>query len=136
MDVLARFWMDLVGRLTGPLTMRLYLQPMMATFYGVRDGLRDAREGRPLYFWTLVSQPAERRHLMAEGWKSIGKVFVLAIALDLIYQFLVFRWVYPFETLDVALVLAVIPYALVRGLVNRVARHWLHPHLHPPARSA
>jgi hypothetical protein len=32
-DVLARFVSDLVGRLTGPLTMRLFLQPSVAGFF-------------------------------------------------------------------------------------------------------
>ena len=32
-DVLARMWTDLRARLTGPLTLRLYLQPAMATLY-------------------------------------------------------------------------------------------------------
>jgi hypothetical protein len=44
---LARMWTDLVGRLTGPLTLRLYLQPTMATLFALRDGLKDARTGRP-----------------------------------------------------------------------------------------
>jgi hypothetical protein len=29
-DTLTRFWNDLVGRLTGPMTFRLILQPVMA----------------------------------------------------------------------------------------------------------
>ena len=77
--VLARMWTDLIGRLTGPLTLRLYLQPAMATIYAVRDGLKDAREGRPAYLWSVFTHPDERRRLIAEGWKSIGKIFVLAV---------------------------------------------------------
>jgi hypothetical protein len=71
---LARMWTDLVGRLTGPLTLRLYLQPTMATLFALRDGLKDARTGRPPYLWTVFTDPGERRHLIAEGWKAIGKI--------------------------------------------------------------
>ena len=35
---------------------------------------------------------------------------------------MVFRWIYPFETLLVAFLLACVPYLLIRGPVNRIAR--------------
>ena len=121
-DTLGRMWEDLIGRLTGPLTMRLYLQPAMATIFAIRDGLRDARARRRPYFWSLINLPEQRPALIRDGWQSIGKVFIVAIVLDVIYQFKVFRWFYPFEAINVALILAVIPYALVRGLVNRLGQ--------------
>ena len=135
-DALARMWADLIGRLTGPLTLRIYLQPTMATLYAVRDGLKDAREGRSPYMWTVFTHPEDRRWLIAEGWKSIGKIFVLAVILDLVYQLIVFRWIYPFETLNVAIILAVVPYALLRGLVNRIARPWMRHDITPPPQSS
>ena len=46
-DTLARFWNDMVGRLTGPMTFRLILQPVMATLFATLDGIKDARVGRP-----------------------------------------------------------------------------------------
>lgn len=121
-DTLARIWTDLVGRLTGPLTLRLLLQPMMGTLFALRDGVKDARSGRPAYLWTIFSDAGERRRLLGEGWKAIRNVFVLAVILDVAYQWIVFRWVYPFEVLLVALGLAVLPYSLLRGPINRVAR--------------
>ncbi len=36
MDDLVRVWSGLIGRLTGPLTFRLVLQPSMAVFYAAR----------------------------------------------------------------------------------------------------
>jgi len=123
-DVLARIWNDLFGRLTGPLTLRLYLQPAMAMLFALRDGLKDARAGRPAYLWTVFSHAEERRRLLAEGWKAIGKVFILAIILDVVYQLIVFRRIYPVEVLDVAVILAVVPYALLRGAITRLARFW------------
>lgn len=125
-DVLTRMLADLMGRLTGPLTLRLYLQPTMAMLFALTDGLKDARNGRPVYMWTVFSDSEERRRLIEEGWKHIGKIFVLAVILDLIYQVIVFRWIYPFETLGVAVILAVAPYALLRGPINRIARFWIH----------
>jgi hypothetical protein len=131
-DVLTRIWTDLIGRLTGPLTLRLYLQPAMAMIFAVRDGVRDARAGRPPYLWRVFTHPEERRALIRDEWKAIGKVFILAIVLDLVYQFVVFRWVYPVETLDVAIILAVLPYSLLRGPINRLARFWIRHDVAPP----
>jgi hypothetical protein len=45
-----RMWGDLLGRLGGSMTFRLILQPMMAAFFAIHDGLRDAHEKSPLTF--------------------------------------------------------------------------------------
>jgi hypothetical protein len=121
-DTLARMWEHLVGRLSGPLTFRLLLQPTMATLFAIRDGLRDARTGRPPFLWTFVSSPADRGRLLRETVRAIGKLIVLAIVLDLVYQVMVFKRIYPVEAIDVVLLLAILPYFLLRGLVNRIAR--------------
>jgi hypothetical protein len=57
-----------------------------------------------------------------DGWHHVGKVFILAMILDVVYQWMVARFVYPGEAIFVAIVLAIIPYLLLRGLVNRLAR--------------
>jgi hypothetical protein len=123
-DLLTRVWTDLIGRIGGPLTFRLILQPAMAIFFAIRDVLQDARQGRPAYFWALFTEPAHRRDLLREGWKAVAKVFVIAFIIDVIYQFIVLRWVYPGEALLTAFILAFVPYLLVRGPVNRIARLW------------
>ena len=122
-DVVARFWTDLVGRLTGPLAFRFLLQPARAALFALRDGLNDARAGRPAYLWAIFSHPEDRRHLFREGWKSVGKVVILAIVLDLAYQLIVFRRIYPLEAIAVAVMLAVLPYCLLRGPFSRISRH-------------
>src|SRR5271163_5154506 len=120
--VFARVGEQLVARITGPMKFRLVLQPAMAIFFAVRGGLKDAREGKPAYFWGLFTDPAQRKAALKDGWKSVGKVFILAIVLDAIYQFIALRWFYPGEAVLVAIILAIIPYLLVRGPVNRIAR--------------
>jgi hypothetical protein len=121
-EMLTRFWDNLLGRVGGPMTFRLILQPIMAAFFAVRSGLKDAREGRPAYFWALFTDPGHRREMVRDGWKSVGRVFILAIVMDGIYQFIVSRWFYPGEALIVAIVLAICPYILIRGPVARIAR--------------
>ena len=43
------------------MSFRLPLQPAMATIFAIRDGLKDAREGKPYFFWALLTDPAHRR---------------------------------------------------------------------------
>ena len=63
----------------------------------------------------------ERKSMLKDGWKSIGKVFILAIVLDVVYQLIEHRWtVYPGEAVLVAIILAIVPYLLIRGPVNRI----------------
>ncbi len=48
----------------------------------------------------------------------------LALVLDLIYQVVQLKWIYPLEALVVAFTLAFLPYLLLRGPVNWLARWW------------
>jgi hypothetical protein len=111
-------------RFSGPMNFRLLLQPLVATILAVRAGLSDAREGRPAYFWTLLSDSSQRRDLLREGWKSIAKVFIMAVIIDLVYQYLVDGWVHILEALGIAALLAIVPYILFRGPVNRIAARY------------
>jgi hypothetical protein len=121
-DFLARVWTNIVNRVGGPMTFRIILQPLMATIFAVLAGLRDAREGQPPFLWTILTDSTQRGPLLREGWKAVARVFFLAIIMDVIYQLIVLRWIYPGETVIVAVVLALVPYLLIRGPVNRIAR--------------
>ena len=122
-ELIARIWHDLGGRVGGPLTFRLIIQPLVAIFLAVRAGLKDSREGNPPYFWSILNNQDHRRELLRNGWKDVARLFGFAVLMDLIYQLIVFRWFYPFETLIVAVVLALVPYLVLRGLVTRFAQH-------------
>ncbi len=120
-DMISRGWNDLAGRFGGPLTFRLIIQPTVAVFLAIRSGLRDARQGRPVFFWAAVLNPARRRDLLRQGWKDVGTLFLVAVVLDVIYQIIVFHSVYAGQLLIVATTLALVPYLVVRGLTNRIA---------------
>jgi hypothetical protein len=121
-DLLARIFENLIDRVSGPMKFRLILQPLMAIIFAIRAGLKDAKEGRPPYFWAIFTDPVNRRDMLRDGWKSVGRIFILAIVIDAIYQFIVFRWFYPGEAILVGAILAFIPYLLIRGPVNRIVR--------------
>jgi hypothetical protein len=126
-DLLARFWTDLIGRTDGPMTFRLILQPTMSIMLAIRDGVKDAREGRPAYFWTIFNEPEQRRALLREGWRVVVRVVAFSTITDAVCQIWLFRTIRPLELVVVALLLALVPYLLWRGPVNRLAKHWIHP---------
>jgi hypothetical protein len=109
-DLIARVWENLIGRVSGPMKFRLVLQPLMAIIFATRAAIKDAREGNPPYFWAVFTNASERRKLLQSGWKDVGKVFVIAMLIDAVYQFIVIKWVYPGELLIVAIILAIVPY--------------------------
>jgi len=121
-DVWARVGSQLIARVSGPMKFRMVLQPCMAAFFAIRSGLADARAGKPPYFWGLLTHPGERAEMIKDGWKSISRVFFLAIVLDIIYQLIVLHTVYPGEMIIVAIILAIVPYLILRGLTTRLAR--------------
>jgi hypothetical protein len=113
---------QLAARVTGPMKFRLVLQPAMAAFFAIRAGLADAKAGRAPYFWGMIANPTERAGMLKDGWKDVGKVFILAVVLDVVYQIIVLRFVYVGEAIIVAFVLAFVPFLILRGLVTRLAR--------------
>ena len=113
---------QLLERVSGPMRFRLVLQPCMAAFFAIRAGLADAKAGKPPYFWSIIYDPQQRKELIKDGWKSVGRVIMLAIVLDVIYQIIEIHFVYPGEAIIVAFILAVLPYLILRGLVTRIAR--------------
>ena len=121
-DVVARIWTDLIGRINGPMSFRIILQPVMAILLAFRDGLADARAGRPPYLWTIFHNERDRRQLLVSGWRAMGRVITLAIVMDAIYQWQVFGRFYPVELVNVVLLLAVVPYVLWRGVVTLLVR--------------
>ena len=101
---------------------RLLIQPAVAILFAIRTGMRDARNGQPPFLWAVFSNPDQRRELLRQGWKDVGTVFIVALILDSIYQVIVHSGIYTLELLITATILAIVPYALFRGLVTRLAR--------------
>jgi hypothetical protein len=119
-DMWARFVSNLTDRVTGSMQFRLFLQPVMAATFATISGIRDARAHKPPYLWALATDPARRMEMLKDGWKSIRRVFILALVIDVVYQIIELHFVYPGEAIVVALVLAIVPYLILRGLVNRL----------------
>lgn len=125
-DIFQRLWENLTARVTGPMNFRLLVQPLVATGIAVWSGIKDARDGRPPFLSTIIRDPVQRPALLRHAWKDVGKVFSIAVILDVIYQLIQHRGVYFLELLIVAPTLALIPYVLFRGPVNRIAKEFVH----------
>jgi hypothetical protein len=124
MPVFERIWQNILARPGGPMTFRFILQPVMATIAALRDGRADARSGRAPYLWTILTDPARRGGRLYEGLIATARVLLLGLVMDLIYQFTVFDTFHPAEAVIIAILLAFVPYLVVRGLVARIARRW------------
>ena len=121
-EAIGRGWANFLARPSGPLNIRFLIQPTVAAAMAVRAGILDARLARPAFLWTALTDPGQRWRSVRSGWKDVRNVFVIAAVLDAIYQFIVQQFIYPLELLFTSTLLAVVPYCVLRGPVNRVAR--------------
>lgn len=126
-EVLGRIWENILDRPGGPMTFRFFLQPAMAAAAGLVDGVRDARAGRAGFLRTVLTNPEKRADRLHEALISTARIVLLGLAMDTIYQALVFDTFHPAEAALVALLLAFVPYALLRGPFARVAGWWFGP---------
>lgn len=125
-EILSRGLDQLFGRTDGPLTFRLVIMPTVVTIIAIRagfkDGLEDARKGQPAFLWKIFTNPSQRQQLIQSGWKDVGRIVIIALVLDTLYQLIVFRAFYIVQALIVALVCAIVPYILFRGPTTHFAR--------------
>ena len=124
-DMIQRGWDNFLARPSGSFSFRFIVQPAMAALLALRAGIQDAKDGRQGYLWALLSKPDRRFQLLHEAWRGARTPFLVAIALDSIYQIIEVRFIYPLELLFTATLLALVPYALLRGPFNRLARLFL-----------
>jgi tryptophan-rich sensory protein len=121
---LQRLWYQELARPTGPMKFRFILQPLMAAIFAIRDGRKDARTGRYPYFWALFNRPLNRVERLEEGLNATARIILLGLVMDVIYQVIVLQRFYPAEAVIIAVLLAFVPYVLIRGPVARIARRW------------
>ena len=123
----SRIWENLIARPSEKMRFRFLLQPVMSGVAAFRDGMQDARIGRAPYVWSLLTHPADRIERLEEGLVSTARVILLGLIMDIIYQWLVLDTFFPGEAVIVALVLAFLPYLILRGPFGRLARIWVKP---------
>ena len=125
-ESLDRLWKDILARPGGPMTFRFILQRAMAAIAAFRDGVEDARIGRAPYISSMLRGVKQRGARLWESVVATAKSPFLGVVIDSIYQGLVFWSMYPAQAAVMAkLLLALVPYLLLRGSFERVARDWV-----------
>jgi hypothetical protein len=123
-EVHQRLWQDIFDRPGGPMSFRFILQPVMAAIAAFHDGIKDARLDRSPYLTRLLSGSSDRTELLNEAVISTGRILLLGLIMDGIYQFVVLKTFYPGEMVVITLALAFVPYLLLRGMFARLATWW------------
>jgi hypothetical protein len=117
-----RFVDDMVARLHGPWEAKIHRSTYDRYCLGARDGMKDARGGNPPFLWGLVFNAADRPRLMCSALGSVRDLVAVAILLDVVSQFLIFRMVHPGAAVLLGPVLIALPYSSSRALTNRITR--------------
>jgi hypothetical protein len=123
-EVFERIWKDIVERPSGPMSFRFILQPCTAAIAALHDGVKDARLGRNPYLWKLLSDAHAVPGRLREGLIATARIILLGLGMDALYQAFVLKTFYPGEMVLVAILLAFIPYVLLRGPFARLAGWW------------
>jgi hypothetical protein len=113
---------DIPKRLAGPGRFRFILQPLVAIILGIRNGLADARAGRPPYLYGVLFHGDLRKELVQTGFTTVANLLLMGILMDSVCQWLILGTSYPGAALVVGPVLIVGPYGVARALSNRFAR--------------
>lgn len=117
-----RIFDELVARvLFGPFNFRFIVQPVMALALGVRDGLVDAKAGSAPFLYGLVFRRQDLKPSLKSALRRLQIPIVIATILDAMVQYIMFGYVRPLTALTVGVLLMGLPYAMARGISNRIA---------------
>src|SRR5262249_11634577 len=123
-DASQRLWRGIAGRPGGPVAFPVVLQPGLAALAAPPPRAVGAPPGRLPYQWSLLTERPERTGRLREGLSATARIILLGIGMDLIYQLTVLKSFYPGEAAIIAILLAFVPYLLLRGPFARLARWW------------
>lgn len=124
-----QFWNDVVSRFVGAGRFRFLFQPTMAILLGLISGKKDAKSGRPLFFWNIVYREAGWKETVKDGFDTISIMLIFGILADIIFQYILFGIVHIAPALLLGPILITLPYAMARGTSNRIFRN---SHKRPP----
>jgi hypothetical protein len=122
-EVLGRVWRNIAARPGGPMTFRFVLQPVMAGVAALSDGVADARLGRTPYLSAILFGAEPRGSRLWEGIVTTARILILGVVMDVIYQLAFLGEFFPAEAAIIAILLAFVPYVLLRDPIGRGARH-------------
>jgi hypothetical protein len=112
--------------MTGPGKWRFAIQPLFSIALGVRDGVTDAKLGKPPYLTCVLLESEGKGDALKSGLKSIAMPLTFGIVLDMILQWVMFQTLFLLPAVMAGTILVALPYAIARALSNRIARPWYY----------
>jgi hypothetical protein len=73
----------------------------------------------------MITHPEKAGGRLHEGLIATARIILLGLVMDVIYQRTVFDTFHPGEAAVIAILLAFVPYVLLRGPITRIAAWWL-----------
>jgi NhaP-type Na+/H+ or K+/H+ antiporter len=116
------FSQGLARRLAGPFPARFVLQPLVAIILGIRDGITDAKLGRPPFVMALLfarDGAIPRSELLKTSLRRILTPLAIGIFIDMIVQWYLFDRIILWGAILVGALLVALPYTIARALTNR-----------------
>ena len=114
----------LEARLTGPGKGRFVVQPLISIALGIRDGIVDARLGKPPFFIQVLFKSEGKLDVLKSGLKQVAIPLTVGVVLDAVLQWVIFQTMFVLPALMAGTILVGFPYSIARGLSNRIARRW------------
>ncbi len=116
----SKFLDDLAARITGPMSFRFFVQPMVAIMLGIRDGKLDSKAGTPPFLYNVIFKKENYRSQLRNALHALLKPVIVGIVLDALAQYLIFKHIRPLPALLVGTFIMGVPYSLSRGISNRI----------------
>jgi hypothetical protein len=110
----------LLARVAGPLSIRFVFQPLIGLLLGVRDGMVDAKAGKPPFILDLIANNENREEKLSSLLTSLSKTVLIAVMLDVIAQYLIFDQVRITSAVMIAIIILIVPYSIARAVTNRI----------------
>ncbi len=121
-DLAQRVVEGVVERLTGPMSLRFFVQPAVALILGWRDGRLDAKAGSRPFVFALISKPQHRKAALRSALATLITPIAVGTIMDAIAQYLIFERILLSVALLVGTFVMGVPYALSRGVTTRITR--------------
>ena len=114
--------MDQVAdRMSGPMSFRFIVQPLIAIFlFGLKDGWLDAKAGASPFIMDLLTNSEGRKRSLKTAFRRLLVPIIIGAILDGIAQYLIYGHIRPGVAVLVGALIMGVPYALARGITNRI----------------
>jgi hypothetical protein len=116
-------WETVQHSINGPGGFRFFIQPSIAIFLGIRDGMQDAKTGKIHVAPWLLLPHGKRDTRFTNALETILIPLLMGTVLDLVYVYLILRKINPMLSIFVGVMLLGLPYIVSHDLSRTIAIH-------------